>query len=255
MISGPLEPEQWFLFDKCLQCPPSLPGQGGSGGGAADSCENSGTHHTNESWHSGELFGIGFCHPHLLGLQVVPIPVTSSGGSTAALEGTIFLRRVPISWSVNFKFHFFLLWAGVWFACWHYLSWFFSLQMPVHVMGITSTQTPFSFGNAVPGLTFHWSVTKRDTLDVRTRHSEVKSVCSACVCSLGKGNSHSRAVQGILLPPLLQNPRSAISTSHGVSSVPMSGLYLSQTLIPFSCPRLLFSFLQTTTLQWMFMVE
>ncbi|XP_039564493.1 nuclear pore membrane glycoprotein 210 [Passer montanus] len=46
-------------------------------------------------------------------------------------------------------------------------------QMPVYVMGITSTQTPFSFGNAVPGLTFHWSVTKRDTLDVRTRHSEV----------------------------------------------------------------------------------
>ncbi|NWY67879.1 PO210 protein, partial [Erithacus rubecula] len=45
-------------------------------------------------------------------------------------------------------------------------------QMPVYVMGITSTQTPFSFGNAVPGLTFHWSVSKRDTLDVRTRHSE-----------------------------------------------------------------------------------
>uniref|UniRef100_A0A8C3NI91 Uncharacterized protein n=1 Tax=Geospiza parvula TaxID=87175 RepID=A0A8C3NI91_GEOPR len=45
-------------------------------------------------------------------------------------------------------------------------------QMPVYVMGITSTQTPFSFGNAVPGLTFHWFVTKRDTLDVRTRHSE-----------------------------------------------------------------------------------
>ncbi|XP_056357549.1 nuclear pore membrane glycoprotein 210-like [Oenanthe melanoleuca] len=44
--------------------------------------------------------------------------------------------------------------------------------MPVYVMGITSTQTPFSFGNAVPGLTFHWSVSKRDTLDVRTRHSE-----------------------------------------------------------------------------------
>ncbi|NXK89768.1 PO210 protein, partial [Formicarius rufipectus] len=45
-------------------------------------------------------------------------------------------------------------------------------QMPVYVMGITNNQTPFSFGNAVPGLTFHWSVTKRDTLDVRTRHSE-----------------------------------------------------------------------------------
>uniref|UniRef100_A0A8C5TEY0 Nucleoporin 210 n=1 Tax=Malurus cyaneus samueli TaxID=2593467 RepID=A0A8C5TEY0_9PASS len=45
-------------------------------------------------------------------------------------------------------------------------------QMPVYVMGITSSQTPFSFGSAMPGLTFHWSVTKRDTLDVRTRHSE-----------------------------------------------------------------------------------
>ncbi|NXD45624.1 PO210 protein, partial [Copsychus sechellarum] len=45
-------------------------------------------------------------------------------------------------------------------------------QASFYVMGITSTQTPFSFGNAVPGLTFHWSVSKRDTLDVRTRHSE-----------------------------------------------------------------------------------
>uniref|UniRef100_A0A8B9BSN0 Nucleoporin 210 n=1 Tax=Anser brachyrhynchus TaxID=132585 RepID=A0A8B9BSN0_9AVES len=46
-------------------------------------------------------------------------------------------------------------------------------QMPVYVVGITSSQTPFSFGNAVPGLTFHWSVTKRDTLDIKTRHNEV----------------------------------------------------------------------------------
>ncbi|XP_078517577.1 nuclear pore membrane glycoprotein 210 [Lissotriton helveticus] len=45
-------------------------------------------------------------------------------------------------------------------------------QMPVHVMGVTSNQTPFSFGNAVPGLTFKWSVTKRDILDVKTRHDE-----------------------------------------------------------------------------------
>uniref|UniRef100_A0A7M4FRR3 Nucleoporin 210 n=1 Tax=Crocodylus porosus TaxID=8502 RepID=A0A7M4FRR3_CROPO len=45
-------------------------------------------------------------------------------------------------------------------------------QMPVYVMGITSNQTPFSFGNAVPGLTFHWSVTKRDILDIKTRHNE-----------------------------------------------------------------------------------
>ncbi|XP_063142719.1 nuclear pore membrane glycoprotein 210 isoform X2 [Rattus norvegicus] len=46
-------------------------------------------------------------------------------------------------------------------------------QMPVYVTGITSNQSPFSFGNAVPGLTFHWSVTKRDVLDLRGRHHEV----------------------------------------------------------------------------------
>lgn len=50
---------------------------------------------------------------------------------------------------------------------------FLLFQMPVYVMGITSNQTPFSFGNCVPGLAFHWSVTKRDILDVKARHSEV----------------------------------------------------------------------------------
>ncbi|KAL6076745.1 hypothetical protein STEG23_017626, partial [Scotinomys teguina] len=45
-------------------------------------------------------------------------------------------------------------------------------SMPVYVTGITSNQSPFSFGNAVPGLTFHWSVTKRDVLDLRGRHHE-----------------------------------------------------------------------------------
>ncbi|KAM7132898.1 nuclear pore membrane glycoprotein 210 isoform 2-T2 [Molossus nigricans] len=45
-------------------------------------------------------------------------------------------------------------------------------QMPVYITGITNSQNPFSFGNAVPGLTFHWSVTKRDILDVRGRHHE-----------------------------------------------------------------------------------
>uniref|UniRef100_A0A2K5XI24 Nucleoporin 210 like n=1 Tax=Mandrillus leucophaeus TaxID=9568 RepID=A0A2K5XI24_MANLE len=46
-------------------------------------------------------------------------------------------------------------------------------KMPVYVMGVTSTQTPFSFSNANPGLTFHWSVSKRDVLDLVPRHSEV----------------------------------------------------------------------------------
>nr|XP_060483201.1 nuclear pore membrane glycoprotein 210-like [Panthera onca] len=44
--------------------------------------------------------------------------------------------------------------------------------MPVYITGITNSQNPFSFGNAVPGLTFHWSVTKRDILDIRGRHQE-----------------------------------------------------------------------------------
>ncbi|XP_078207925.1 nuclear pore membrane glycoprotein 210-like isoform X3 [Callithrix jacchus] len=46
-------------------------------------------------------------------------------------------------------------------------------QMPVYVTSITNHQNPFSFGNAVPGLTCHWSVTKRDVLDLRGRHHEI----------------------------------------------------------------------------------
>ncbi|XP_068107947.1 nuclear pore membrane glycoprotein 210 [Hyperolius riggenbachi] len=45
-------------------------------------------------------------------------------------------------------------------------------QMPVYVMGVSSSHTPFSFGNAVPGLVFHWSVVKRDFIEVKSRHSE-----------------------------------------------------------------------------------
>uniref|UniRef100_A0A8C6Q1T9 Nucleoporin 210 n=1 Tax=Nothobranchius furzeri TaxID=105023 RepID=A0A8C6Q1T9_NOTFU len=46
-------------------------------------------------------------------------------------------------------------------------------QMPVYVMGLTSSHTPFSFGSVLPSLTFYWSTTKRDILDVQPRHSEV----------------------------------------------------------------------------------
>ncbi|XP_043934036.1 nuclear pore membrane glycoprotein 210 isoform X1 [Protopterus annectens] len=52
-------------------------------------------------------------------------------------------------------------------------------EMPVYVMGMASNQTPFSFGNAVPGFVFYWSVTKRDILDIRTRHSEASVKLSA----------------------------------------------------------------------------
>uniref|UniRef100_A0A6Q2XNQ1 Nucleoporin 210 n=1 Tax=Esox lucius TaxID=8010 RepID=A0A6Q2XNQ1_ESOLU len=36
------------------------------------------------------------------------------------------------------------------------------------------SQTPFSFGNAVPGLTFLWTTTKRDILEVQSRHASVQ---------------------------------------------------------------------------------
>ncbi|XP_063002325.1 nuclear pore membrane glycoprotein 210-like [Elgaria multicarinata webbii] len=46
-------------------------------------------------------------------------------------------------------------------------------KMPVYVIGLTSTVTPFSFGNAAPALSFHWTMSKRDVLDLLPRHSEV----------------------------------------------------------------------------------
>uniref|UniRef100_A0A6I8NFI5 Nucleoporin 210 like n=1 Tax=Ornithorhynchus anatinus TaxID=9258 RepID=A0A6I8NFI5_ORNAN len=48
-------------------------------------------------------------------------------------------------------------------------------EMPIYVMGLGSAQTPFSFGNANPGLTFHWAVTKRDVLDLEPRQAEVRT--------------------------------------------------------------------------------
>uniref|UniRef100_A0A672IUC1 BIG2 domain-containing protein n=1 Tax=Salarias fasciatus TaxID=181472 RepID=A0A672IUC1_SALFA len=47
-------------------------------------------------------------------------------------------------------------------------------EMPVYVMGLTNSQTPFSFGSALPSLTFHWSTTKRGILDVQPRHANVE---------------------------------------------------------------------------------
>ncbi|RVE70662.1 hypothetical protein OJAV_G00067530 [Oryzias javanicus] len=45
-------------------------------------------------------------------------------------------------------------------------------QMPVYVMGMTNSQTPLSFGSVFPVLTFHWSTTKRDVLDIQPRQVE-----------------------------------------------------------------------------------
>ncbi|KAJ7316815.1 hypothetical protein JRQ81_002977, partial [Phrynocephalus forsythii] len=79
-------------------------------------------------------------------------------------------------------------------------------QMPVYVMGITSTQTPFSLGSAVPGLTFDWSVTKRDILDVKSRLSEGSLQLSAQnnfamdVYGRGKGRTGLKVVVKTLDP-------------------------------------------------------
>ncbi|XP_031421461.1 nuclear pore membrane glycoprotein 210 [Clupea harengus] len=72
--------------------------------------------------------------------------------------------------------------------------------MPVYVMGLTGSQTPFSLGNAVPGLTFHWSVTKRDILEVQTRHLEASVQLGAehnfamSVLGLSKGRTGLKVV-------------------------------------------------------------
>ncbi|KAK3547680.1 hypothetical protein QTP86_026925 [Hemibagrus guttatus] len=79
-------------------------------------------------------------------------------------------------------------------------------MMPVYVMGLTSSETPFSFGNALPGLTFHWSVTKRDILDVHTRHSEASVKLSAehnfamSVSGCSKGRTGLKVVVRMTVP-------------------------------------------------------
>uniref|UniRef100_A0A8C7E6N4 Nucleoporin 210 n=1 Tax=Naja naja TaxID=35670 RepID=A0A8C7E6N4_NAJNA len=79
-------------------------------------------------------------------------------------------------------------------------------QMPVYVMGIASNQTPFSFGNAVPGLRFYWSVTTRDILDVKSKFSEaslqlsVENNFAVDVYGKGKGKTGLKVVVKVLDP-------------------------------------------------------
>ncbi|POI26619.1 hypothetical protein CIB84_009631, partial [Bambusicola thoracicus] len=46
-------------------------------------------------------------------------------------------------------------------------------EMPVFVVGLNNMLTPFSFGNANPELSFQWSVSKRDVLELLPRHRKV----------------------------------------------------------------------------------
>ncbi|XP_026532928.1 nuclear pore membrane glycoprotein 210 [Notechis scutatus] len=79
-------------------------------------------------------------------------------------------------------------------------------QMPVYVMGIASNQTPFSFGNAVPGLRFYWSVTTRDILDVKSKFIEaslqlsVENNFAVDVYGKGKGKTGLKVVVKVLDP-------------------------------------------------------
>lgn len=92
-------------------------------------------------------------------------------------------------------------------------------MMPVHVMGLTSTQTPFSFGNALPGLTFHWSVTKRDILEVHTRHSEASLQLSAehnfamSVVGRSKGRTGLKVVVRAVAPEASHLENNAVELS------------------------------------------
>ncbi|XP_015740000.1 nuclear pore membrane glycoprotein 210-like isoform X2 [Coturnix japonica] len=46
-------------------------------------------------------------------------------------------------------------------------------EMPVFVVGLNNMLTPFSFSNANPELSFQWSVSKRDVLELLPRHTKV----------------------------------------------------------------------------------
>nr|XP_055065920.1 nuclear pore membrane glycoprotein 210-like isoform X1 [Misgurnus anguillicaudatus] len=46
-------------------------------------------------------------------------------------------------------------------------------EMPVYVMGSDNRQNPFSLGSVESGLSFYWSLSKPDVLEIRARHTEV----------------------------------------------------------------------------------
>ncbi|XP_021232281.1 nuclear pore membrane glycoprotein 210-like isoform X2 [Numida meleagris] len=46
-------------------------------------------------------------------------------------------------------------------------------EMPVFVVGLNNMLTPFSFGNTKPELSFQWSVSKRNVLELLPRHRKV----------------------------------------------------------------------------------
>ena len=49
-------------------------------------------------------------------------------------------------------------------------------EMPVYAMGINEHVTPFTIGNVVPGLEFHWTVTNPDVVSVEPVFQRVSEV-------------------------------------------------------------------------------
>ena len=84
--------------------------------------------------------------------------------------------------------------------------------MPVYVIGLSSSQTPFSFGNALPGLTFHWTTTKRDILELQSRHAEVGSTFSSRVFLLDEWRRAAEITFGVHKHHRFQlNPQEAMN--------------------------------------------
>ncbi|KAJ6656914.1 hypothetical protein lerEdw1_002915 [Lerista edwardsae] len=79
-------------------------------------------------------------------------------------------------------------------------------EMPVYVVGLTSALTPFSFGNANPGLTFRWTMSKRDVLELLPRHSEAflelvpESNFGMVVCTKAAGRTSIKVTVSTLDP-------------------------------------------------------
>ena len=61
--------------------------------------------------------------------------------------------------------------------------------MPMYAVGLTEHETPFTFGSAVPGLTFTWSVNNKDVVNLENVFHEVRyyiGFIKALSCSLIK---------------------------------------------------------------------
>ncbi|XP_048968575.1 nuclear pore membrane glycoprotein 210-like isoform X8 [Canis lupus dingo] len=109
-------------------------------------------------------------------------------------------------------------------------------EMPVYVMGVTSTQTPFSFSNANPGLTFHWSMSKRDVLDLVPRHSEGRGrLCTAVleVTSVEPFGVNQTTITGVQVAPvtyLRMSSQPKLYAAHG-RTLPAFPVGMSLTFI------------------------